>query len=189
MTVCALGLGLASVAFGDTATTPQAAPVPATQPAPNTAANTTQQAPQPHVYYCPPASVLKHKGASWYAPGWRTSDAYASFATKIQGFIGAEWTGTNVGKISCIYQGTEAGPFPIALDGNALIGLPSGGNWDAPKKGLTRCASNNPLNCPFIAVLQKARDKSGAIPYYYKTTPQERSKYLWLNQKIPTLSQ
>lgn len=97
---------------------------------------------------CPETYKLVKKELFWEAPGgWRSYSQ--SFDTDIKGFLGAKWTGINVGKMACIYSGEKKFGFPIILQNDQLVPPPTGGKWGALNNGVEECHSDDPNLCEF----------------------------------------
>lgn len=98
---------------------------------------------------CPEANTLSKNGLFWGAPnGWRSFAQ--SFVDEIQGFVGAQWHGVNVGKMMCIYVGTQKRSFPVVLQNDLLTEVPTGYKWGGLKNGMVECKSENINDCPFF---------------------------------------
>ena len=77
-----------------------------------------------------------------------------SFANALKFFIGAQWTGANVGQITCIYKGDDENTFPVLLIYHTLALEPKGANWGSNMGGYRNCAAKQQKNCPFIIRLK-----------------------------------
>jgi hypothetical protein len=130
-----IGLGLAIIAHAATTDTSQA---------PKTTATT-------NTVTCPPIKDIKKDTdtMTWKDSENRFKSYNKSFANTLKSFLGAQWAGTNVGQVTCVYKGKEVGTFPILLIFNTLALSPQGGQWSNDKEGLSNCASNDPNDCPF----------------------------------------
>ncbi len=120
--------------------------------------------------YCPETYKLVKKELFWGAePGWRS---YAqSFDTEIQSFLGAKWTGINVGKMACIYSGTKKFGFPIILQNDQLVPPPTGGKWGELHDGNVECHSNDPNLCEFKYEKQETDIKRVYEELQFKKAP------------------
>lgn len=100
------------------------------------------------VIYCPEHFELQKHGLFWEGPsGWRS---YAqSFVNEIDSFLGARWSGVNVGKMACVYKGKKAYTFPVVLQNDKLVPTPKNGKWGKLSDGKVECHSNEILDCPF----------------------------------------
>lgn len=97
---------------------------------------------------CPETYKLVKKDLFWEAPnGWRSYSQ--SFDTEIKSFLGAKWTGINVGKMACIYSGEKKFGFSIVLQNDQLVPPPTGGKWGGLNDGVVECHSDDPNLCPF----------------------------------------
>ena len=70
---------------------------------------------QPGASFCPKASEL-FRGSKeiWQTKsGWKANEP--SFVPEINRFIGVQWKGVNIGRISCIYTGSSEAEFPVSL--------------------------------------------------------------------------
>lgn len=111
----------------------------------------------PNIFYCPSIAELKKDPDSrtWYAgSGWKSYDL--SFVDKITRFSGAQWRGTNVGQIFCIYRGESETAFPILLAYKILALAPQGGEWSGNLDGYENCETPIQANCPFSIRVQTA---------------------------------
>jgi hypothetical protein len=123
-------------------------------------------------YYCPSAAQLKLDPQKhvWSAVGgWKSYDV--SFVQNVTQFIGAQWTGVNIGQLTCLYVGLPEGTFPIKLVSNHLFHFPyritikeSNANgvitstpskWLHPASGYINCYSKSQLDCPLEPVVAK----------------------------------
>lgn len=110
---------------------------------------------------CPTVSALKAPAAGdskmiWSAPGgWRSQ---LSLLKDVDHFKGAQWIGTNVGRVICVYESADQDEFPLTLQNGHYMEKPSGNNWHVRKHvapdseintTVINCTSNNPANCPF----------------------------------------
>lgn len=108
-----------------------------------------QQATQ-NIFYCPPISALvkNPETRTWSAADkWKSYDL--SFVDKVTQFAGAQWKGTNVGQIFCLYRGEESTSFPILLAYSVLTYMPQGGKWSEDLGGYKNCVSTEREECPF----------------------------------------
>ena len=128
-----------------TSANPDAAAPGATTPqAPTTQATVTKII----KVLCPETYKLVKKELFWSAPGgWRGYSQ--SFDIEIKTFIGAKWTGINVGKMACIYTGDKTFSFPIILQNDQLVPAPTGGKWGGLTDGNVECHSTDPNLCEF----------------------------------------
>lgn len=105
---------------------------------------------QPGEMICPSINQLQKDPVKrvWFAlNGWLSFSP--SFSNKIEKFLGAQWQGVNLGTIACLYQGNEKLSFPIILQFNRLVTLPSGGQWTKDLGGYANCRSNQQIDCIF----------------------------------------
>lgn len=105
-----------------------------------------------NLFLCPPITALKKNPDPHYwnwtaSGGWKSYGI--SFVTQIKEFAGAQWTGTNVGQLTCVYKGTQVTDFPILLIYHALTLEPSGGKWTQNLGGYRNCLSLNQVDCAF----------------------------------------
>lgn len=119
--------------------------------------------------FCPDVSDV-HKNpvkGNWTSQqpdgSWQSYDR--SFATSLTKFAGAQWSGANVGQLTCIYNSEqqftmEGKPvtqqtIPVLLVFHTLTFEPSGGKWQKVQKngrfihGLRNCYSLKQSDCPF----------------------------------------
>lgn len=113
--------------------------------------------------FCPHRSALQKdpvKGnwtAQTKAGSWKSYDM--SFATNITRFVGAQWSGANVGQLTCIYhsqqrfkiQGkpTIQPTLPVLLVFHTLTFQPTKGSWKHAARGIYNCYSTKQSDCPF----------------------------------------
>lgn len=141
----------------------------------DTASSTPAQNNATKYYYCPSAAALqldpqKHV---WSAVGgWKSYDV--SFVRNVTQFIGAQWTGVNIGQLTCVYAGMPEGTFPIKLVSNHLFHFPykitvveDNGNgvittrpskWLHPEGGYINCYSKLQLDCPLEPVVAEQQE-------------------------------
>jgi|WetSurMetagenome_2_1015567.scaffolds.fasta_scaffold219512_1 hypothetical protein len=103
-------------------------------------------------HYCPKTSDLTRDGL-WWSDATSSWKCYTqSFTREVKTFIGAQWVGIKVGKIICLYQGTEDFSFPIALEQvhSELILEPMTPTWSAKVDGYKLCKSASVIDCPFF---------------------------------------
>ncbi len=103
-----------------------------------------------NLFYCPLLSTLQKdtEKRTWSAPGgWQSYDL--SFVDKVDKFSGAQWRGTNVGQIFCVYRGDIPTMFPILLAYGTLALEPSGQKWGENLGGYRNCESSVREDCPF----------------------------------------
>jgi len=103
------------------------------------------------IQYCPEKEKLVKTGMIWTAEDkWRNHDE--SFAEKISTFLGAQWTGINLGTVICIYGDQAVVDFPVALEPiYVMLALePQNGNWSVNIKGYRFCHSTNTQDCGFM---------------------------------------
>lgn len=127
----------------------------------------------PNVFYCPPINSL-HKNSDthlWSATtGWQSYDI--SFVESIKDFSGAQWRGTNVGQVFCVYRGSSPTDFPVLLAYKIMTYSPQGGKWSANLGGYQNCESPDPADCPFsIRVQPPATDLYQQAEQLKRTTP------------------
>lgn len=103
-----------------------------------------------NLFFCPSIKSIKKdpKKLTWSAPGgWQSYEI--SFVNKLTKFYGAQWTGTKVGQITCLYQGDTPSSFPVLLVFDTLTYQPSGGKWSKDLGGYQNCVARKRANCPF----------------------------------------
>ncbi|MCX7120425.1 MAG: T4SS-associated protein EirA [Gammaproteobacteria bacterium] len=99
---------------------------------------------------------------------WKSYDS--SFATKLTQFVGAQWTGENIGQITCIYdseqdftlqgQAVSQKTLPVLLVFHILAFQPAGGKWKHIGHGVYNCYSLKRSDCSFKINM---RPKAGNI--------------------------
>lgn len=102
---------------------------------------------------CPPVNIIKKNPVTlaWSTIDNRFASKTTSFADSLTQFIGAQWTGVNVGQLTCIYRTSPAHTFPVILIFNTLATTPTGPHWRPAQAGYMNCISpnNDPSDCPF----------------------------------------
>ncbi len=102
--------------------------------------------------YCPAANelVLNKKTLKYYFG--RSWGSYAqSFVRTVTQFKGAQWQGTNIGHVVCVYKGEPLdSTFPIQLYLEKLTNQPTKGNWSAHSGGYFNCPASDPKQCPIV---------------------------------------
>ena len=151
-------------------------PTVSTSSTSNTASTTTSQstspatsatakpaaAPSPTAF-CPHISELvKNKEKDiWTAQtpvgGWKSYGV--SFANVITKFTGAQWSGENIGQITCVYNSQQVftvqrqqvvqPTLPVLMVFQTLAFQPKEGKWKLARKGVYNCYSENQNDCPF----------------------------------------
>jgi hypothetical protein len=122
--------------------------------------STVKLLPQNRSMYCPAISAL-HKNPednTWEAEGgWKSYDV--SFVDQLTKFAGAQWRGTNVGQIFCIYRSDVPTDFPVILAFKVLAFAPQGGKWSQNLGGYQNCETPSQEDCPFhMRVKQQPED-------------------------------
>lgn len=109
--------------------------------------------------FCPEIDQLEKdpKSNLWStASGWRSYSP--SFANKIKDFLGAQWVGTKVGNVFCIYEG-EGKTFLVVLQFHGLAYGPTAdpktNSWSPNKDGRQNCVAGKISACPFTPYLKK----------------------------------
>lgn len=141
---------------------------PATTPSPAQNPTLEQQlCPQPI------RLVRNQKTLKWSVPhsNWR-SDAM-SFVSQIDRFVGAQWTGANIGQITCIYIGKQKQSFPVLLRYQVLAIEPSGHYWGKNVQGFRNCAQ--PPNAAHTITIYDC-------PFYVRKRPPQKNIYDIVNQ-------
>ena len=120
----------------------------------NSWAETKSTNPTAAVRLCPPISALKKTAKlNWVAKGgWKSYDL--SFVHKVGEFLGAQWNGSTVGQITCVYSGVQAKSFPILLVYNTLAVEPRGGKWSKNLGGYRNCKARKQKQCAFTVLLK-----------------------------------
>ena len=110
------------------------------------------------MFYCPPPSQLYLDKNKWKTKfGWKSYEV--SFTKKISRFVGAQWQGVNIGRITCLYQSVNANDFPVQLSTDSLVYVPSKPLWRKLPSGVHNCVSvnNSVCDCPFSYVKSKGK--------------------------------
>ena len=95
---------------------------------------------QMHKVMCPPAAalVLNQRTHMWSAVGgWKSYQQ--SFVQQVEEFLGAQWSGINVGEVLCIYRGKDEHTFPVTLAFSHLTNQPTGHSWSKDLGGYRKC--------------------------------------------------
>ena len=113
-------------------------------------------------FYCPQVGELKKdpNKMTWSADNKHFRSYDTSFSNKVDQFIGAQWVGTNVGQITCIYRAFAKSAFPVLLVFHTLTLEPNGNAWTKNLGGYKNCDTSDRKQCPFTIKLQQ---KSGDI--------------------------
>ncbi len=108
-----------------------------------------------NLFYCPAINALNKdpETRTWSAEGgWKSFDL--SFVNNITRFSGAQWRGTNVGQIFCVYRGELNTDFPVVLAFKVLAYSPKAGKWSANLGGYQNCETDSQEDCPFSIRVQ-----------------------------------
>ncbi len=116
----------------------------------------TAMAAPTHILYCPKSTYLtKDPVKLTWSANQNTFRSYDfSFAKTIDHFVGAQWVGTQVGQITCIYKAFPKTSFPILLIYHALALNPKGGAWTKDLGGYKNCNTLDRKACAFIVQLK-----------------------------------
>lgn len=100
---------------------------------------------------CPPLNkIFQNSGHYWGTADGHFRNFDISVSNKLDSFLGAQWEGTNIGRITCIYKPHPPEIFLITLLYNDLAYLPTGKKWTLLRKeGSYNCISTNVADCPF----------------------------------------
>lgn len=99
---------------------------------------------------CPLVESLKldPKEMKWSTQdGWKSANP--SFVRSVRQFVGAQWTGVNVGDVICLYIQGGRSDFPVTLHKPLVVLSPSGGAWGADQGGHKNCHSTDVNQCAF----------------------------------------
>lgn len=128
-----------------------------------------------HIMQCPDISALKKikegkRENTWFANGgWQSNDI--SFADQVKQFVGAQWKGSNLGNLVCVYETLQLGvqrsiTFPILLRYHVLVFLPTKneGQWERSSDAsnmdsVMNCHSKNPEDCQFLSSAEEKEEK------------------------------
>ena len=106
---------------------------------------------------CPPLDKIFQDSQHY----WGTADNHfrnfdISVSNKLDTFLGAQWQGTNIGRMTCVYKPHPPEVFLITLLYYDLAYLPTGKNWKSVGKGgVYNCTATDVTACPF-AIRPKA---------------------------------
>jgi len=116
----------------------------------------TAMAAPTHILYCPKSTYLTKDPVklTWsaYQNSFRSYDL--SFSKTIDHFVGAQWTGAQVGQITCIYKALPKTSFPVLLIYHALALNPTGGAWTNDLGGYKNCNTLDRKACAFTVQLK-----------------------------------
>ncbi|MCX7126186.1 MAG: T4SS-associated protein EirA [Gammaproteobacteria bacterium] len=89
-----------------------------------------------------------------------------SFATNLTQFVGAQWSGANIGQVTCVYKSQQVftmkgqqvvqRTLPVLLVFHTLVFQPTGGQWKHVKRGVYNCNSSKRSDCIFRIHVTKA---------------------------------
>ena len=145
----------------------------------------TQGAPTNHnrlELFCPTSDKLIKSPANLWdvPPHWKSYEI--SFAQKIGSFKGAQWTGTNIGQVICVYATKNQTDSPILLYLNSLTQKPNNSHWHATSSGVLNCrqsktnieknTSFSTKQCPFY-VLMAPKSKQSTFEQSIKLKKQQ----------------
>ena len=114
---------------------------------------TTTVQPKGPIQYCPQSEALVKKDDKWLTKDGKWRSYTPSAATKVSGFLGAQWVGVKVGKIICLYKTNEAVEFPLALEQKHSESIlePSDYGWSALAHNRKFCKSASVADCAYFA--------------------------------------
>ena len=109
------------------------------------------------IQFCPQSEQLIKKDNKWVTKDNKWESFTHSSATKILGFLGAQWVGVKIGKIICLYQTNEAVAFPLALEQHHSqpVLAPSKYGWSALANNRKFCKSASVADCAYFTLPQK----------------------------------
>lgn len=103
--------------------------------------------------YCPTIESLVRDNVNgkWSAPGGWFSQHY-SFAKKIDNFLGAAYSGGEIGHVDCYFTSNETGDVRIVLKNTKLVQIPKTDSWAASEKdaSVKLCKKDSSDGCPFF---------------------------------------
>jgi hypothetical protein len=102
--------------------------------------------------HCPQPSQLTKSPDTriWsYRKFWRSYNP--SLAKSLNVFSGAQWSGSTVGSIICIYNNKENSLFPVLVYFSGLTKMPTGENWQQTRGGYRNCKQGDVTKCSFYA--------------------------------------
>lgn len=109
--------------------------------------------------YCPYPNELKKKGQYWYADGaWKSYSE--SFVDHIERFIGAQWQGVQVGRMVCVYAGSNAQAFPVTIQRANLVFTPRIEGWTRKEYNAYACHGQHVKKCPYLLAGEEKEIKS-----------------------------
>ncbi|MEC8063779.1 MAG: T4SS-associated protein EirA [Pseudomonadota bacterium] len=170
---------------------------PTSEPSEPTENSVCPYAYQPGASFCPQISELfLDKDNFWQSKDdWKANEP--SFSDKLTKFVGVQWKGVNIGRITCIYKGPSAREFPVSLYKNIIINNPSNLTdntrtymSDAEKekiykpngddRGVMNCfsANNTICDCPFV-LYEKPRESSEKIIFSIEKINGESLPFLY----------
>src|SRR3990167_3056740 len=128
--------------------------------------------------YCPKSSELRDDTHGFWSARtplgvWHSHDS-SFMKTYVTQFLGAQWTGANVGQVTCIYGSEQRyersgkqqiqPSLPILLYHESYAIEPHGGEWKRETKEIFNCKSKETNDYPFeIRLKPKAVDIENVI--------------------------
>ena len=116
--------------------------------------DTTTSPVEDNHFTCPAISALTKDpvNMTWHTKDNQFKSYNKSFASGLKEFIGAQWVGTNVGQVFCVYKGIESDTFPVLLSFHTLTLEPheGDGQWGKDQGGFRNCASKAQSDCMFM---------------------------------------
>lgn len=115
--------------------------------------SSNQPPPAPTAITCPAINELVQNPTTLQ---WEGKDPHRwkgyemSFESNIDHFAGAQWHGTNIGQIFCVYQSPVKTSFPILVLFHAEVLEPSGRHWSKNFGDYRNCLANKLSDCPFM---------------------------------------
>ncbi len=150
---------------------------------------------QPGASFCPDIRDLRFNAVSGYweaEDGWRSAEK--SFSERLDIFVGAQWRGTNVGRVACIYRSNKPGEFPIQISRDTLVLNPDGirdlsGHYDpdiplwepdAQRSSSLNCKpkGGSVCDCPFFPLEQPKIPLEDEIRSIHKRSSEDAWMYI-----------
>lgn len=114
---------------------------------------TSSSPPQPATITCPAINELVRNPSTLKWEGkdplrWKPYEM--SFETSISRFSGAQWHGTKIGQLFCVYHSPVPASFPILVLFHAQVLEPTGLKWSKNLGDYRNCISQNLKDCAFV---------------------------------------
>lgn len=83
-----------------------------------------------------------------YRKFWKSFDP--SLTTRLDTFLGAQWSGSTIGSVICIYSNKQQpDSFPVYITFTGTVRIPSNKAWRQTQSGIKNCISDDVTQCSF----------------------------------------